>query len=97
MSISPTVNRKRQASRKRRTLRRKIARQRELGYCIQCAKLLWPTLKVAAERVEETKARADSRKTYLLDSYRCPHGEGWHVGHNYKLGLPISLCIGEMK
>jgi hypothetical protein len=59
--------------------------------------MLWQTYEAADKRVEEMKARPDCRKPYLLHSYKCPHGEGWHVGHNYRFGLPISLCIGEMR
>jgi len=60
-------------------------------------KMLWRTYEAADKRVEEMKARPDCQKPYLLHSYRCPHGEGWHVGHNNKLGFPISICIGEMR
>jgi hypothetical protein len=76
---------------------RAIASKRELGYCEQCSKLLWPTREEADKRVAEVKRAGTDSKPYLLNSYRCPHGEGFHIGHNYKLGLPISLCIGEHK
>jgi hypothetical protein len=89
--------RKRSARRKRQKLLRKIARERELGYCRQCAKMLWPTQEEAERRVERMKADPKCRKAYMLDAYRCQHGDGWHVGHDFKLGLPISLCIGEMR
>ena len=46
--------------------------------------------------VESLKSQPGARKPYLLDSYRCPVGIGWHIGHNYKLQW-ISLCIGEHK
>jgi hypothetical protein len=74
-----------------------IAKKREVGCCEQCSKLLWPTREKADERVAEVKRAGTGRKLYLLNSYRCPHGEGFHIGHSYKLGLPISLCIGEHK
>ena len=76
---------------------RAIARKRELGYCEQCSKLLWPTREEADERVAEVNRVGTDKKPYLLNSYRCPHGEGFHICHNYKLGLTIYLCIGEHK
>jgi hypothetical protein len=91
------MGRQRSPRRKKLKALRKIATDRELGCCLQCLKLLWPTYEVADERVEDMKARHDTRKPYLLHAYRCPQGEGWRVGHNYKFGLPISLCIGEMR
>jgi hypothetical protein len=42
------------------------------------------------------KKKAGTRKSYLLDAYHCPHGNGLHIGHNYKLQW-ISLCINEHK
>lgn len=65
-------------------------------YCQQCSKFSWPTIEAANEKVEEMKMKPKTRKPYLLGSYRCPLGNGWHVGHNYKLHW-ISLCIGEHK
>jgi hypothetical protein len=76
---------------------RAIAKRRELGHCDQCSKLLWPTRDAADQRVEEVKTAGTDKKPYLLNSYRCPHEDGWHFGDIYKLGLPISWCIGECK
>jgi hypothetical protein len=61
-----------------------------------CAKVVWPTRESAEAKVARMKSTPGMRKPYLLDSYKCPKGLGWHVGHNYKLQW-ISLCIGEHK
>ena len=65
-------------------------------YCESRSKIAWPTVEAANEMVESLKSQPGARKPYLLESYRCPAGIGWHVGHNYKLQW-ISLCIGEHK
>jgi hypothetical protein len=87
---------KRSAKRRAKKALRAIAKKRELGYCVPCSKLLWVTREVADKRVEDMKAKPDVRKPHLLDSYRCPHGGGFHIGHNYLLKW-MSLCIGEHK
>jgi hypothetical protein len=90
---------KRAAGRRAQRVRRRLRRAIEAAgttYCVQCSKIVWPTLDEAKERVEKVISESGTRKPYLLDSYRCPNGMGWHIGHNYKLQW-ISLCIGEHK
>ena len=65
-------------------------------YCKQCSKIAWPKVEEADARVQRIKSMPGAHTPYLLDSYRCPAGRGWHIGHNYKLQW-ISLCIGEHK
>jgi len=48
------------------------------------------------EQVNRLKEQPGERRPDLLDAYRCPNHEGWHIGHNYKLKW-ISICIGELK
>jgi hypothetical protein len=66
------------------------------NWCEDCSKIIWLAQGEAAHQIESLKSQSGVRRPELLDEYRCPHGRGWHVGHNYKLKW-ISLCIGEHK
>lgn len=89
---------KKLAKRKAQRQRRRIAKQLKMGYCPMCHKILWLTREKADQRIEELKAKPGVRKPYLLNSYRCrERGDGYHIGHDFRLGLPISPCIEEMK
>jgi hypothetical protein len=90
---------KRKAKRRAKEMALAVAKAGGLGYCFPCEKLLWPTWELAKEKVAELKSQSSAKKPYLLDAYHCQQGsDGFHVGHNYKLALPVmSLCIGEHK
>ena len=89
---------KRSKSKEAERTPRALAKSLQVGYCHRCKKLLWPTREGADERIELLKTRPATKKSYLLAPYRCPEGaDGFHIGHDYKLGLPISLCTGEMQ
>lgn len=50
------------------------------------------------ERVEDLKFKPCVKKPDLLDTYRCRQGgDGFHIGHNFTLAGPSSLCTGEHK
>jgi hypothetical protein len=87
----------RAAKRRARRARRRLQKVRAVagtGYCEQCDKIVWATLETANSMVDRLKSQPSAREPHLLDMYRCPSGNGWHIGHNYKLKW-ISLCIGE--
>jgi hypothetical protein len=89
---------KQAAKRRAQRARRAIAKKCALGFCIPCDKFLWPTREKADQRIEELKAQPGVKKPYLLNSYRCLQGgDGFHIGHDFKLRLGISLGIGESK
>jgi hypothetical protein len=91
------MSRRRSPRRRHLKLLRKIAKERELGCCRQCLKVLWPTFQAADKHIEKTKSKPGCREPDVISSYKCPHNDGWHLGHNYKFPRPISLCIGEMR
>lgn len=86
---------KRRARKARRQRKRAIA-VGAAGYCTDCSKRTWLTFEEAGVAVEKIKTEPGMRKPDLLNPYCCPAGNGWHIGHNYKLKW-ISLCIGERK
>ncbi|MBB5315823.1 hypothetical protein HDF09_000473 [Edaphobacter lichenicola] len=83
---------------RKRGKRRRTRRSPEAqgNYCETCSKIAWGTRELAEQEVERLKGAPGARRPDLIDSYKCCHGLGWHVGHNYKLRW-ISLCIGEHK
>jgi hypothetical protein len=69
------------------------ARRRELlsaPYCGLCEKLAQPTQATArtylAFLISRRSAAPDD---YLMRAYACPHGNGWHVGHNRKVSVVL--------
>jgi hypothetical protein len=82
------MRRKRSPRRRHLKLLRKLAKERELGYCNPCVKMLWPTYKEADKRIEKMKAKSDCLDPDLLHSYRCPHGDG--VASWSQLQVPAS-------
>ncbi len=50
------------------------------NYCEHCGKSTWSTRERADAVIERMKMTYESRKPYLLDSYRCTSGRGWHIG-----------------
>lgn len=90
---------KKSAKQKAIRVQQKIAKKRgAMGYCVPCGKFLWPTCEKANQRIEELKTKPGVKKPHLLSSYHCRQGgDGFHIGHDFKLGLPISLCTGEHK
>jgi hypothetical protein len=64
--------------------------------CRHCAKVVWHKRESVEAKIGRMKSTPGMRKPYLLGSYKCPEGLGWHVGRDYKLQW-ISLCIGEHK
>jgi hypothetical protein len=82
--------------RKTKLWKRHVVLRLGTTFCKRCSKVAWLTSQGANEEVNRLKSLPGAHKPDLLDSYRCPHGPGWHVGHNYKLKW-ISLCIGEHK
>lgn len=86
---------KRRAYRARLRLRQAIAAAGP-WYCLECSKIVWPTIEDANKQVEHAKSDQATRRPDLLEAYPCPHGKGWHLGHNYMLAW-TSLCVGEHK
>jgi hypothetical protein len=79
---------------KRKKQKRKKRPKSTPYWCADCSKIIWPEREEALEQVEIVKLWPATKRADLLNAYRCPHGRGWHIGHNYKLKW-ISLCIGE--
>lgn len=73
-------------------------RRRKTGphpfYCDDCGKIIWQSKVSADAQVENLRSCPGFDSPELLNSYQCPAGRGWHIGHNYKLRW-ISICIGE--
>lgn len=95
MSRRTRRSRQRRA-RKARRLERRAERQHGTPICARCGKLAWQSFELARQQLNHLKGQAGMRRPDLLDAYRCPAGNGWHIGHNYKLQW-LSLCIGEHK
>lgn len=72
----------------------RLADRHGASFCKDCGKLAWPSLESAMEQVNRQKQQPGARRSDLLDAYKCPHRDAWHVGHNYKLRC-ASICIGE--
>lgn len=68
--------------------------QAEGNYCEACSKIAWSAAELAEREVQRLRAEPGVSRSELIDAYRCQHGIGWHVGHNYKLKW-ISLCVGK--
>ena len=82
---------------KRKKRKRKKKQPESTPYwCADCSKIIRTEREDALQQVEEMKLWTTMKRPDLLDAYRCPHGCGWHIGHNYKLQW-ISLCVGEHK
>ncbi len=75
------------------TRKRKV--NENASYCYGCRKVGWSTVESATAEVRRLR-QTGVRKQYLLNSYRCPLGVGWHIGHNYNLQWN-NLCIDEHK
>ena len=56
-----------------------------VGYCSKCSKIAWSSRERAHEEALKIKAWPNVYKPHLLHAYRCPHGNAFHVGHNFKL------------
>jgi hypothetical protein len=49
--------------------------------CLECNKISHPGRATAGMQAARTLSFAAHRE---LDLYKCPHGNGWHAGHNRK-------------
>ena len=55
------------------------------GYCSKCSKIAWGSREKAEKEALKIKAWSDFKKPHLIHAYTCPHGNAFHVGHNFKL------------
>jgi hypothetical protein len=54
-------------------------------FCTACDKFAFPR-KLVAEKLQELKTKpqiAMQESSEILHAYACPHGNGWHIGHDY--------------
>ena len=53
------------------------------SFCTDCNKFSFPDNVIAQRKLEELKKNIRYQKnTELLHTYKCPFGQGWHIGHD---------------
>ena len=54
--------------------------------CTGCGKVSYPRRKSAVRRMKLLQRRSGKGRKHAsrgpMEAYRCPFGNGWHVGHN---------------